>query len=196
VAVPAVLASVTDAASGEHYLATAEVAGEPADRSGARGDGEALVALLARGLRALHDRPVTVADPLAVSVDDHLARAGDRVRQGLVDRSAFEPIHARYTPEQLYEHLLALRPPVPEDRVLVHGDPTLDNTIVAGDRVAGYVDVGRAGVADRYLDLAIVARDLANRVSPHALGPFFAEYGIEAPDVGKVDFYLLLDEFF
>jgi aminoglycoside 3'-phosphotransferase-1 len=193
--VPTVLASVTDEASGEHYLAMTALAGEPADRSGARGDAESLLALLAGALRTLHDRPVPSADGAVSSVDDLLARAGERVRSGAVDRSRFQPIHARYTPEQLYEHLLVLRPTSGEDPVVVHGDPALDNTIIDGGRVAGYVGVGRARVADRYLDLAIVARELARHVSPHALGPFFSAYGIDAPDVRKVDFYLMLDEF-
>jgi aminoglycoside phosphotransferase len=133
---------------------------------------------------------------LRSSIDDRLALAARRLGAGLVDPREFEPIHSRYEPETLYEHLLTMRPPGPEDPVVVHGDPSLDNTILAGDRVSGYVDLGRAGVSDRYLDLAIVSRELATRVSPHALGPFFAAYGLDAPDVRKVDFYLLLDEFF
>jgi aminoglycoside phosphotransferase len=131
-----------------------------------------------------------------VTIDDRLASAAQRIEEGLVDPREFEPIHARYRPEQLYEHLLTMRPPGPEDAVVVHGDPSLDNTLLAAGRVTGYVDLGRAGVSDRYLDLAIVARELATRVSPHALGPFFDAYGVDAPDVRKVDFYLLLDEFF
>jgi kanamycin kinase len=70
----------------------------------------------------------------------------------------------------------------------------LDNTRVDAGRVVGYTGAGGAGVADRYLDLAVVARELADRVSPHALGPFFAAYGIDTPSMRKIDFYLLLDE--
>lgn len=195
ISVPSVVASATDPASGEHYLATTELVGSPAARSEILTDAEALIDALASGLRALHDLPRAPC-PFVVSVDGLLREAAERVRLGLVDRRQFEPIHARYSPEQLYRHLLAMRPEVPEDPVVVHGDPTLDNTLIAGGRVAGYVDLGRAGVSDRYLDLAIVARELATRVSPHALGPFFTAYGVAGPDVRKVDFYLLLDEFF
>jgi aminoglycoside phosphotransferase len=192
-ALPAVVASATDPETGDHYLALTEVPGLHAGRAETRGDAESLIGALAAGLRALHELPATTG-PAVTTVDDLLARAGARVEEDLVDPRRFEPLHARYTPGQLHQHLITLRPPGPEDPVVVHGDPRLDNTLVRDGRVSGYVGLSRSGVADRYLDLAIVARELAKYVSPHALGPFFAAYGIDAPDVRKVDFYLLLDE--
>ena len=39
-----------------------------------------------------------------------------------------------------------------------------------------------------------LARSLAHAVSPEALGPFFDAYGVELPDVRRIDFYVLLDE--
>ena len=72
-----------------------------------------------------------------------------------------------------------------------------DEVVVDGSvQQVGFVDVGGCGVSDRYLDLAVAARSLAHHVSPEALGPFFVEYGIDYPDLQKIDFYVLLDEFF
>jgi aminoglycoside 3'-phosphotransferase II len=193
IALPSVIESATDAETGDHYLALTEVPGIPATRSEALGDAETFVGTLAGALRAVHDVPFRAAS-FACPVDELLARAGQRVADGLVDRRTFGPLHARYTPEELYRHARDLRPPGPEDTVVVHGDPRLDNTLIGDGAVTGYVDLGRAGVGDRYLDLAILSRELANQVSPHALGPFFAAYGLDQPDLRKLDFYLLLDE--
>jgi aminoglycoside phosphotransferase len=120
-----------------------------------------------------------------------------RVEQGLIDPVRLSPPYRRYRPDQLFDHLVTGRPPEPAagpDHVLVHGNPTLANTLMEGGRVSGYTGWARAGVGDRYLDLAVIARDLAARVSPHALGPFVDAYGIEAPDVRRLDFFVLLTE--
>ena len=88
-----------------------------------------------------------------------------------------------------------MRPTIPPTRSSCTARPTLDDTVVADGRVVGYTGIHlRRAASDRYLDLAVVARQLANRVSPHALGPFFAAYGLDAPDLHRIDFYLLLDE--
>jgi aminoglycoside phosphotransferase len=181
------------------FLLTAAASGSPATDPDHHQDPDALVLALAAGLRRVHDLPIdgyAGAAGVAARVD----RARLRVERGLVDRGDFEPAYARFTPERLLELLVDARPTAAEDLVVVHGDPTLSNLLLgAGDdgrlAVTGYLDVDRAGVADRYLDLAIVARSLATNLTPEALGPFFHAYGIEAPDLLKVDFYVLLDEF-
>ena len=182
------------------HLLTAPVPGAPATDPANHQDPDALILALAGGLRRLHALPLDGA-PEPRGVDPRVARARTRVERGLVDRRHFEPAYARFAPERLIELLADARPPGPEDLVVVHGDPTLANLLLGPSvergqlTITGYVDVDRAGVADRYLDLAIVARSLASNLSPEALGPFFHAYGIEAPDLLKVDFYVLLDEF-
>ena len=181
------------------FLLTAPVPGTPATDPDNHQDPDALILALAAGLRRVHDLPLDhLGGP--VGVDPRIARARTRVARGLVDRRDFEPAYARFTPERLVELLVDARPDGPEDLVVVHGDPTLANLLLGPSSVGelavvGYVDDDRAGVADRYLDLAIIARSLASNLSPEALGPFFHAYGIEAPDLLKVDFYVLLDEF-
>jgi aminoglycoside phosphotransferase len=181
------------------FLLTAPAHGSPATDPDHHQDPDALVLALAAGLRRVHDLPIDgFAGPTGVG--PRVERARDRVERGLVDRADFEPAYARFTPERLLELLLDARPTAAEELVVVHGDPTLSNLLLgpgADGRLAvtGYLDVDRAGVADRYLDLAIAARSLATNLTPEALGPFFHAYGIEAPDLLKIDFYVLLDEF-
>lgn len=184
------------------FLLTTAVAGSPATDPDHHQDADALVRALAEGLRRVHDLPLDGRADL-VGLEPRLRRARTRVGRGLVDRADFEPAYARFTPERLLELLEDARPAGEEDLVVVHGDPTCSNLLLGLGTgaelgrlaVTGYVDLDRAGVADRYLDLAIAARSLARNLSPEALGPFFHAYGIEAPDLLKVDFYVLLDEF-
>jgi aminoglycoside 3'-phosphotransferase-2 len=193
--VPEVVAWADDHETGQVHLVTTALSGHPASSDEHRGDVETLIRALASGLRAVHALPVEGC-PFDTRLDVRLAEAEARVAAGLVDEDDFEPAYRRYTASRLFELLTASRPSGDEDVVVVHGDYSLANVLLDGDTIAGYLDVGRLGVADRYVDLAVAARDIANLISPHALGPFFDAYGIDQPELLKLDFYVLLDEFF
>ena len=66
-----------------------------------------------------------------------------------MDRDDFQPENAGREPVDIYQRLLETRPPV-EDLVFTHGDYCLPNVILEDGRVRGFIDLGRAGVADRY----------------------------------------------
>ncbi|WP_457028795.1 aminoglycoside 3'-phosphotransferase [Kitasatospora sp. P5_F3] len=91
------------------------------------------------------------------------------------------------------------RPPV-EDLVVCHGDYCAPNILLDPDTltVTALVDVGTLGVADRYTDLAQMARSLGNGLNPQ-YGPrsadrFVARYGATPLDEQRLAFYRLLDE--
>ena len=175
------------------FLLTAPPPGTPAVGAEHGGDAAALITTLAEGLRAFHAIPVAGC-PFPLGVDERIARARARVEAGLVAQDQLGVAYRRYPPPRLVDFLVEGRPSGVEDLVVVHGATTLDNLYLDAGRVVGHVELARAGVSDRYVDLAITAADLARRVSPEALGPFFDAYGIELPDVRKIDFYVLLDE--
>ncbi|MCM1541370.1 MAG: aminoglycoside 3'-phosphotransferase [Blautia sp.] len=109
-----------------------------------------------------------------------------------------------------------------EEPVLSHGDYCLPNIFGMGERVSGYIDLGKTGIADKWCDIAICYRSLSHNHSgkyhvetvpnvdmvPHGdMVPhweacahydemlLFRELGIE-PDWEKIRYYLLLDELF
>lgn len=153
-------------------------------------------------LRALHslavgtcpfDRRLRVTVPLAA--------------RSVAERTNFQP-NQRPWPEyeRLLAELLASRSSAEAmeagDLVVCHGDACLPNVVLDPDTwaVTGLVDLGRLGVADRYLDLALVTRSIASATMNRQYGPqdaaaLLQAYGLVDPDAGRIDFYRLLDEF-
>ena len=64
------------------------------------------------------------------------------------------------------------------------------------ERVSGFIDWGRAGVADKYQDLALAIRSISSNFGKEYVHFFLVGYGIADLDESKVDYYQLMDEFF
>lgn len=95
----------------------------------------------------------------------------------------------------LFEELVSNKP-LDEELVFTHGDYCLPNVIMENQRVSGYIDWGRAGVADKYQDLALAIRSISYNFGKDYVPYFLAGYGIKELDESKVDFYQLMDEFY
>ena len=180
---------------GVAYLLTTAVPGKTAyqylvDRPEQRTE---TVASLADFLRRLHALPLA-ACPFHAGHELRLADARRNIDEGRVLTDDFDEERDGWTAEQVWDELAALLP-LPFARVVTHGDFSLDNVLLADGRVTGTIDVGRAGAADPYQDLAVLW---------HSLGEFggdlqrelFRAYGIAEPDQRKLRFHLCLDELF
>ncbi|MFJ9363562.1 phosphotransferase [Nocardia sp. NPDC101769] len=147
-------------------------------------------ALMGETLRRLHALPVAGC-PFDARLDITLAEAYRLLVEGLVDVDDFDEDNLGRTAEQVYEQLVAERPDT-EDLVVAHGDYTPSNVLAGGI----LIDVGRLGVADRYRDLALAARDLADDFGVGEVEAFFAAYSLPDPDPARLAYYRLLDELF
>lgn len=191
---PRVLAYAEDQTAA--YLLLSEVPGVMSCESAFAADPVKLTRLLAEGLRLIHQTPIADC-PFDARVDSKIAEAGRRVQAGEVDAADFDADHLGRTAADLFATLLATRP-ANEDVVFTHGDYCLPNVLIdsAQRHIAGFIDWGRAGIADRYQDIALATRSLTYNFGPGLERLLWQAYGLDAPDHDKIAFYRLLDEFF
>lgn len=164
-----------------------------------------LAKILADGLKALWSIDVTDC-PVKSGIDEKLAIAQRAVENDEVDMEDAEPetfgANGFSSPKELLAWLENNRPA--EEPVLSHGDYCLPNIFVKDGQLSAFIDIGRSGVADKWLDIAICYRSLKHNYDGTYTGEayegfcpelFFEELGIE-PDWEKIKYYILLDELF
>lgn len=152
----------------------------------------ALAGSLARFLRRLHAIPVERC-PFNADHALRLSAAKDRMDAGVVEEDDFDAARLGRSARDVWNEMLAAMPAT-FDRVVTHGDFSLDNLLVVDGAVTGCIDLGRVGIADRWQDLAILWHSLAE-FGGEAAAAMLQAYGI-APDPARLDFHLRLDEFF
>ncbi len=155
---------------------------------------EQWVRIFAQALRLLHEVPLDSHAPV-YSLDTRLKEVRIRIENGCVDATDFEEEFRNYTAEQLWDELTRYKP-IEADLVFTHGDYCPDNLIVRDGVVAAFIDMGRAGVADRYQDLSLAIRSLKHESLEELIPLFLHNYGLTYLDENKLRFYTLLDEFF
>ncbi|KAB7645481.1 APH(3')-I family aminoglycoside O-phosphotransferase [Polymorphobacter fuscus] len=174
------------------WLLMTAVAGETAYQQLCAGGGGEIVDALARFLRRLHAIP-PVDCPFNADHRLRMAQARVRIDAGSVDLDDFDDARQGWSAERVWDAMQALLP-LHSDLVVTHGDFSLDNLVMAGGEVVGMIDVGRAGLADRWQDLAILWNCLDD-FDASLQARLLTAYGI-APDADKLTFHLLLDELF
>jgi aminoglycoside phosphotransferase len=196
--VPKVLAF--ELAAGAESILLSEIAGLPASdyliRNAAASSVTDFLERAAQAMRRMHEIPL-----VDCSFDQRLsakfAKAWENIQNGFVDESDFDAERIGKTAEQIYRELTAERPDG-EDLVFTHGDLCLPNIIVQNGEIAGFLDLDRGGIADRYQDIALFLRSfkINSPVSLDFENVFCSAYGIESLDSNKLDFYRKLDELF
>lgn len=163
-----------------------------------------LMARLAEAMQLLWD--VDISDcPVLRDQETELAEARLRVERGLVDLDNVEPTTfgpgGFKDPEALFYWLECNRPSY--EPVLSHGDFCLPNIFLTETGIGGFIDLGDAGVGDRWRDIALCHRSLrdnmdgkyASKKRAENADRLFDALGIK-PDAEKLRWYLLLDELF
>ena len=188
---------------GKNYLLTERLRGYMAFDA-AFPDKKAVARILAKGLLAFW--AVDAADcPVMHTLEEKLTVAKARMDAGefthLPDGSA--SCLGFSTLEGLYAYLNENCPA--EDFVLSHGDYCLPNVLIAEGTFCGFLDLGRAGVSDRWSDIAdclwsmhynfCELGGMSVEAFEECKAAFFSTLGVEK-DEKKIKYYDLLNEFF
>lgn len=179
--------------NGYDYLLMTKVRGEMSCSSEYLKNPEELVRLLADGIKILQE--VEISDcKFECTIDNKLRRAKKLVDNKEVCMVDWEERTPFNSPEELYEYLALNKPK--EELVFSHGDYCLPNIFLEGGEITGFIDLGRAGIADKWQDIALAIRSIEfNLKSDKYADLFFRCLGIE-PDYEKIKYYILLDELF
>lgn len=185
--VPRVLGQGQD--GGQEWLLTAAVDGTSAVDPALRADPERLVPLLAEGLRRFHRLPWREC-PFDSRLDRVLETVREHLRDGRGDPECVLQRHGGRTAAEALRYLETVRPPA-EDLVVCHGDYCVPNVLVRGWRIAGFVDLGAVGVADRWRDLGIALWSVTRNLGPGWEDRFLEAYGVPR-DPQRLAYYVLL----
>lgn len=176
------------------YLLISEIKGINASDKSYEANVPYLIELLALGLKLLHSLSIESC-PFNQKLDVKIEEAKRRVENGLVDEEDFDEVRKGAKAMNLLEELISKKP-INEDLVFTHGDYCLPNIIIGKGKVSGFIDVGRAGVADRYQDLALAIRSITYNFGKQYIPFFLEKYGVKELDESKIFYYQLMDEFF
>lgn len=97
------------------------------------------------------------------------------------------------TPEDLVSYLKSNSPG--EELVFSHGDLCDSNMVILDNHVYSFIDWGRGGRADKWLDIAFSVRNIQEDLGRKYVDLFFTLLGIE-PDWNKIKYFIWLDELF
>ncbi len=169
-------------------------------------DPETLIKITAAALKSLWSVDVTNCPALSVSPLKQRLKQARYIVENHLEETDVEPEtygpNGFKNPQELLEWLEANQPE--EDIVMTHGDFCLPNIFANGNKLAGFIDLGKAGPADRWQDIAIAIRSIRHNLDGIYGGKKIMDFtpdmlldklGIPM-DEKKYKYYLLLDELF
>ena len=199
--VPEIIASTCE--GGMRYLLMSRIPGHYLCSANVLDDQDRLAELVAEGLRRMWTVDI-VTCPTNRSLDAKFMEIDAGIRSGAItmDSARQEDTYGPQgfaSPAALFDWLVKHRPA--EELVLSHGDYCLPNIFCNDQGLTGYIDLGYAGVADKWVDIEMVLwstwanstgrfgrkkRDFDRKHLFNALGM--------QPDEEKLRYYSLLSE--
>lgn len=188
---------------GYRYLLMSRIGGRYLCADAILDDQHLLAELMADGLRKLW--AVDISDcPTSRTLKDKFKEIEEGLRGGWITKEqAGQPDTygpgGFASPAALFDWLVKHRPT--EELVLSHGDYCLPNIFATGHAISGYIDVGLAGIADKWVDIdkglwsmwANTTGLWGGKQRPFDRQLFFDALHME-PDDDKIRYYGLLDE--
>jgi aminoglycoside phosphotransferase len=174
------------------FLLTGPIDGENAVSGRWLGEPRRAVTAIGAGLRGLHDALPVTQCPFSWMADVRLARVTEAHRAGALRPEDWDDAHRGLAIDQVLRVLAD--PPSIDKLVVCHGDACAPNTILAAvGNVAGHVDLGALGIADRWADLAVATWSPIWQYGPGFEQDLLDAYGVDADPVRTAYYRLLWD---
>lgn len=153
------------------------------------------VSLLAKGINLL--KSVNIKDcPAHNNLHKKLKDAAENIRLNRVDMSDWEASSNGFSSPQELLNFLNSNIPENEELVFTHGDYCLPNIFADDEQITGFIDIGRAGVADLWQDVALCIRSLRHNFKTKKYDALLLEQIGIPLNKEKLEYYILLDELF
>ncbi|MDD2435827.1 MAG: aminoglycoside 3'-phosphotransferase [Bacilli bacterium] len=191
--VPEVVYFATD--NEKSYLITKKLAGEMICCDEIFDFPEQVISLAATSLKMLQDVDITGC-PLINNIDIKLATAKYNLDENLVSEDDLQgEVKEKFkTIGKVYDYLVNNKPT--EQLCFSHGDLSLPNVFYENDKITGFLDLGDAGVADYWYDIAILVKSIRRNYEDEKYEKMLFNYLNIEPDYTKIEYYILLTELF
>ena len=155
-----------------------------------------VIELAAQGIKMLQS--INIDDLTIInSLDKKLAVAKYNLDKKLVNTSDMNEsnIHKFGSIENAYNYLINNK--IEEsDLCFSHGDLSLPNIFYENDRITGFLDLGEAGIADKWYDIAILVKSLRRNYKTDEAEKYLFKCLDIKPNYEKIEYYILLTELF
>jgi aminoglycoside phosphotransferase len=176
------------------FILLSEIVGLPSFAEELRSNSNNVMEKLGESLKLFHSIDISNC-PFSETINDKLTRVKDNIQNNRVDTNKFETENYGKNVNDLFSELMAYLPTT-EDLVFTHGDFCMPNILFHNNTYNGFIDLGMAGISDRYHDISLAMRSIKyNGFSENQCNIFLESYGILNLDIKKLRFFRLLDEF-
>lgn len=190
--VPHIIEWVTD--DGFNYLLLSEMKGRMACDDYYLQNPHMAVTLLSEGIKQLQAVNINNC-PINNDLNRKLYDASENIKNNYVDMTDWESNNRFTNPSELLKYLKNNKPKN-EELVFTHGDYCLPNIFGMEEKIGGFIDMGRAGIADKWQDIALCIRSLHHNFHTEEYDELLlSQIGISM-NKEKLDYYILLDELF
>ena len=179
--------------NGISYLLMSEIPGKMLCDEFYLGNPEITISILADGLKLLHSIDITNC-PINSCLDIRLRNATKNIENGQINLDDWKSNNEKFlTPNALLDYLKDNKPEK-EELSFSHGDYCLPNVFGEGMEIAGFIDLGYAGIADKWEDISTCLRSIRRNLQTDEYDELLLKkIGIPI-NYEKIEYYDLLNE--
>jgi kanamycin kinase/aminoglycoside 3'-phosphotransferase-3 len=152
------------------------------------------ITALAKGLKLLQSIDIKNCEVIN-NIENKLKLAKNNIQSKKIDMNDWKKETKKLfnSPDLLFDYLCDNKPET-EELVFTHGDYCLPNIFGYGDEIKGFIDLGNAGVSDKWQDIAWCIWSLRYNLKTNEYDGLLLDKLQIKNDNKKFEYYILLSE--